>query len=292
MRLILNNIGYGLSIIGKLKETKVKNNLYYEIKDNIVEESLANNKVIRSKKLTKVYGLHSTTNVRNDLIELLRERMNLHKDKFISPTIYQELRGMEVKRNGKVEHSDLTHDDQIFSMLMALYVWYNGKNLRETFGIEKSAIQTEDSVDDIVELDGATELANMAPSIEKVNRLDNSELTKLERTLEEIKINQGMMRSDFEKIQKAHDETHLKMLLLNPVARQAYADKYKISADAVSFEDGTDYSAPNSNLGIPQSIFTDFYKDDSELTPDSIFYNMSAEEQQRIKNDDRMDQYQ
>ena len=94
--------------------------------------------------------MYSNNDVRDNLIEILKERVRYHKDKFISPSIYEEMRGLEVKKNGKVEHSDLTHDDQIFSYLMALYVWYEGKNLREVFGIEKSGIKTEEDVDDIM----------------------------------------------------------------------------------------------------------------------------------------------
>ena len=141
--------GFGLSVIGKLKETKVKKNLYFEYKDRVLEETTDGIRIIRKKRKTKVYGLYSNNDVRDNLIEILKERVRYHKDKFISPSIYEEMRGLEVKKNGKVEHSDLTHDDQIFSYLMALYVWYEGKNLREVFGIEKSGIKTEEDVDDI-----------------------------------------------------------------------------------------------------------------------------------------------
>ena len=51
---------------------------------------------------------------------------------------------MEVKKNGKVEHSSTTHDDQVFSWLMALYVWYDGENLSERFGIQKNTLKTDD----------------------------------------------------------------------------------------------------------------------------------------------------
>lgn len=202
--------------------------------------------------------------------------MNLHKDKFISPTIYQELRGLEVKRNGKVEHSDLTHDDQIFSYLMALYVWYNGKNLRETFGIEKNAIQTEDSIDDIVELEGSKESANMIPSIANANRLETSEMSNIERAIAEIKKNQGILLSEFKNRELKHDEERLKILLMNPIARKAYADKYKISVDAVSFDDGTSYDDPQNSMGLPPSLFNDFYKSDDELDSSSIYNSISA----------------
>ena len=58
---------------------------------------------------------------------------------------------MEIKRNGKVEHSASTHDDQVFSMLMALYVWYEGVNLSERFGIKKTSIKTDDEVDEQID---------------------------------------------------------------------------------------------------------------------------------------------
>ena len=96
---------------------------------------------IRSKSK---YGLNPTKAVRQLLIDILIDRSENHKDKFISPIIYEEMLGMEIKRNGKVEHSASTHDDQVFSMLMALYVWYEGVNLSERFGIKKCSIKTDD----------------------------------------------------------------------------------------------------------------------------------------------------
>ena len=272
----MKHVGFGQAVIGKLKETKIKQNLYYEIKDTLVEEQVSNGQIVRKNKLTKVYGLNSSHTVRNGLIELLRERMTYHKDKFISPTIYQELRGLEVKRNGKVEHSDLTHDDQIFSYLMALYVWYNGKNLRETYGIEKNVLQTEDSVDDIIELEGSGEVANMTPVIEKVNRLENSEYSKLEQSIAELKKNQGIMFSDFMKAQRKHDEDMLKVFLMNPVNRQAYANTYKIEVDSIALDDGTNYTDPRNSNGLPDSLFNDFYKDDDELSTNSIYNSMNS----------------
>jgi len=169
---IERNGGYGLSVISKLKGTRVKRNLYYEIKDRTIEENVENGIIITKKRKTRVYGLQSTKDVREQLIELLRDRMNHHKDKFISPTIYKELTGLEVKKNGKVEHSDLTHDDQIFSYLMAIYVWYEGKDLRENFGIQKFGIKTEEAVDDIVDMAGSEDFGDITEHIKYVNRDD------------------------------------------------------------------------------------------------------------------------
>ncbi len=99
----------------------------------------------KKPRKVKVYGLDSTKAIRARLIEILQERVRYHKDKFIAPILYDEMRSMEVKKNGKVEHSDRTHDDQVFSYLMALYVWYDGKNLAENWQIRKNTLKTDDA---------------------------------------------------------------------------------------------------------------------------------------------------
>ena len=101
----------------------------------------------KTPRKVKVYGLDSTKNVRARLIEILMERSMYHKDKFIAPILWEEMRAMEVKKSGKVEHSDKTHDDNVFSYLMALYVWYDGKNLVENFNLRKTTLRTDDNQD-------------------------------------------------------------------------------------------------------------------------------------------------
>lgn len=78
------------------------------------------------------------------MIELLYDRVEYHKDKIIAPILLAEMRAMEVKKNGKVEHSSTTHDDQVFSWLMALYVWYDGENLAERYGLKKNILKTDE----------------------------------------------------------------------------------------------------------------------------------------------------
>ena len=201
--------------------------------------------------------------------------MNLHKDKFISPTIYQELRGLEVKRNGKVEHSDNTHDDQIFSYLMAIYVWYDGKNLREIYGVDKGAIKTEDDVDDVLEMESANDSVDITKQLAAVNRTPDSAEDKLDAQLAEMKKAQGILYSDFIKKQRKEELTQLAELLKNPVNRQAYANKYKISVDSVSLEDGTTFD-DNGLQTLPDSLFTDFNKDEEEMVASSIYNSLNS----------------
>lgn len=155
---IIKLIGFGSAVIQRLVKTSVKKNLYWEIKDRVVEESYNGTRVQKQNRKVKVYGLDSTKSVRARLVEILMERAMYHKDKFVAPIILEEMRAMQVKKNGKVEHSDRSHDDQVFSYLMALYVWYDGHNLIENFGIRKSTIKTDTDEDiESVEIEDALE---------------------------------------------------------------------------------------------------------------------------------------
>lgn len=156
--------GFGSAVIQRLVKTSVKKNLYWEIKDKVVEETFNGVRVDKKPRKVKVYGLDSTKSVRARLIEILMERVMYHKDKFVAEILLNEMRAMQVKKNGKVEHSDRSHDDQVFSYLMALYVWYDGHDLVENFGIRKSTIKT-DADEDMEEL----EIEDAIESREKVD---------------------------------------------------------------------------------------------------------------------------
>lgn len=84
-------LGFGSSVLSRLIKTSVKKNIYYEIKDKVIEEKSNGTTVIRNTQKIKVYGLDSTKGVRARLIELLYDRVNYHKDKFIAPIILQEM---------------------------------------------------------------------------------------------------------------------------------------------------------------------------------------------------------
>lgn len=279
LRSILNIKGFGLSVIAKLKETKIKKNLYYEIKDKVVEEVMQHGRIVKLSRRTKVYGLNNTHETRNLLVELLKERVSLHKDKFISPTIHKELTGLEVKKNGKIEHSDLTHDDTIWAYLAALQIWYNGRNLKDLFGIEKVQIRTEDSVDDIVDMEtGPKSMADMSKSLLTLNRVSNGpQQTKLEMDLQQLQKAHGMMFSDFANQQRKKEEEHLKLMLKQDHIRRAYANYYGVPVEAVDSTVGMS-SYDETNYNMPKSLFTDFNKSVDEMEQDSIYLNIPQEE--------------
>lgn len=128
-------------------KTSIKKNLYYEIKDKVFEESYNGVHVARKKARVKVYGTDSTKEVRARMIELLYERMDMHKDKFVSKILLNELRTLEVDKHGKVQAVSPNHDDQVFSYLHAIRVWYDGEELAERYNIRKNTIRTDEDIE-------------------------------------------------------------------------------------------------------------------------------------------------
>lgn len=224
---IERNGGYGASVLSKLITTSIKPNLFYEIKDRVIEERFNGTKSLRKTQKTKVYGLDSTRDTRELLIQILRERMDYHKDKFICPIIYQELEGMEVKKDGRVEHSSNTHDDQVFSYLMALYVWYYGSDLAERYGIQKSTIKTDQDLDEAV----VTIDEKYADIIEEIENLDNEEIQEQLEILksDKTKLYEEWLREEFIK-----DEAAMQKIINTKIGREAYIRQFHVHPDDIN----------------------------------------------------------
>ena len=214
------NGGFGNGVVQRLCKTSVKKNLYWEIKDKVVEESFNGVRMERRPRKVRVYGLDSTKEVRARLIEILYSRVRYHKDKFIAPILHDEMQHMQVKKSGKVEHSDQTHDDQVFSYLMALYVWYDGKNIAE-WGIQKNTLKTDEDLDFeeglIEEQDENTEKLNLNTEL-------NDEDEQLAQDLEWVEAASKAMDSKQFREKTFFDDHNQKEkdLLSNSFAREAY----------------------------------------------------------------------
>lgn len=226
-------------------KTSVKRNLYYEIKEKVVEESFDGYRVNHNKRFVKVFGLDSTKAVRAKLIELLMERSRMHRDKFVAQIIYDEMAKMVVKSSGKVEHSDKSHDDQVFSMLMALYVWYFGHNVMQNFGIQKNVIQSDD-MEDIEDMEGG--IANETMETIDVDSADESVLADIQSQMEYItQASRFQLSSDFNK--KLYDQEQRELDLAistDPLFRKTYNEQY--------YNDANDTYRPLTKL--PDELFT------------------------------------
>lgn len=253
------NGGYGSTVISKLKKMGLSKNLYYEIKDKVVEERQDGVHAYKQKIRMKEFGLNSTRDVRKLLIDILIERVENHKDKIISPIIYNELLGMEIKRNGKVEHSASTHDDQVFSMLMALYVWYEGINLAERYGIRKSTIKTDEDVDEEYDYynDDTVEIVGSFNTQSELNQ-------EIERDLQAAIKAGGTLMQDFIDERREKEKAQFEALVSTPLGEKAYRQQYNIPANVPI----SNFVGDQTSFNVPDSVFIGFYNQSSNTLDD------------------------
>lgn len=280
MRLYLNKNGYGATVISKLKKMGLQKNLYYEIKDVVVEERQDGVHAYKQKVRTKVYGLTSTKAIRQLLIDILLERVENHKDKIISPIIYNELLGMEIKRNGKIEHSASTHDDQVFSMLMALYMWYEGVNMGERFGMKKTSIKTDEDIDEQIDYynDDTVEI------VQHFNQQDEL-AAEIEHDLQSAIKAGGTPIQEFLDSRRAQEKAQFEALVNTPLGEIAYRQTYSIP-DSIPL---SNYFNDVNGFNVPDSVFTGFYNPNSGVLNGYDMPNISvisADQAYLLEDDD------
>lgn len=112
-----------------LKKGKYNSNLFYTIKETKAERIIqedrdifakAKKKYIRKEK--RVYGINTTAATRKIMVEdILFNLINNKPESFNNRDIFKELKTLERKKTGKIEHSDSGHDDILMSYLIGLF---------------------------------------------------------------------------------------------------------------------------------------------------------------------------
>lgn len=250
------NGGFGASVLAQLIATRVKRNLYYEFKERVIEEysGTSGNGIRKKTETKKVFGLDSTKTVRDTLIQILRERVEYHKDKFVSRELYDELRGMECKRNGKIEHSSNTHDDSVFALLMALYVWYEGKDIMQRYGIRKNAIKTDAALEEAV-----FSLEEKCSDI--ACELVETEDTEIDVQLGTMKQSIGKLHHEWVKEQLEKDDRAMQAILATRIGKEAYSKQFNTPIEELQ----------EAMFTIPDNIFDSFYSNEESNDDTNMF---------------------
>ena len=257
MRINLNIYGFGSSVLQMLLKTSIKKNLYYEIKDRADEEVFDGTSVRKRTRRVKVYGSTSSKTKRNQLIELLHQRVQHHRDKFNTKELYDELCTMVVKPNGKTEHADDAHDDLILSYLWALYVFYHGEDLATRFHLMKTEIFTDDHYDETSYSleEEYMEGENIDPSIFK------SEDPSTQMAEEQLKILNARKNITFEDLYKQQvidEKKALDRIQMTPYGREAISKAYHVPIDHLEKQSKLGY------IDIMDDINKTFYGEDNK----------------------------
>lgn len=248
------NGGFGASVLSVLAKSKIKKNLYFEVKDKVIEERFNGTKPVRKTVQKKCFGFDETRDSRQLLMEILKERMEKHKAKFISPIIFDELTTLEVKRNGRIEHADNAHDDQIFSYLLALYVWYEGKNLMQNFGLDKGTLYTDDADEEYLGLDETYR--------DIVNEIEMEEDEDLQQQLNFLSSDKSVSFKQWQDQEFLKDQEALNNLLKNKVTRRAYARQNHVEEESLNNE--------HSFTTLPNSVFYMMDTDENQDTRSNL----------------------
>ena len=129
--LIIERNSYGLAIIQRLMKTKYEKNLFFHFKKTKAEKKVGQKS---TPTRTKVYGVDTSTQSRELMIDILKKEVISNPEYFLFKRIFDEIRGLERKKTGKIEHGETSHDDVLMSYLIARYVmWYHMDVLNQYF---------------------------------------------------------------------------------------------------------------------------------------------------------------
>lgn len=149
----------GEAIIDSLRKTEIRVNLYFDDSKDFfeVDERLDSSGFLkREAARRRLYGVYTGKKSREIMLSILETHVKEYKDKFVTENITNDLMTLVRKKNGKIEHGPGFHDDSLFSYLIALYVYYHGKNLHR-FGFVRGSVPDEENrnkglvYDDIIE---------------------------------------------------------------------------------------------------------------------------------------------
>lgn len=254
-----------------LIRTSIKKNLYYEIKDRIDEEQFDGVTVKRRPRKCKVYGSTSSHKKRNELIELLHQRVQHHRDKFASKEIYDELCTMVVKPNGKVEHADDAHDDLVFSYLWALYVFYHGEDLATRFHLMKTEIYTDDHYDETSY--SLEEEYNEGELIDSsVFKDPTDESTKIvDEQMQILNSSRTMTLEEFYREQDKAERKAIEKIIQTAPGREAISKAYHVPVEHLEKQNNSGFT------DITDDIMKIWYADgNNDIDPNDIYVgNMS-----------------
>lgn len=129
--IVIENNSYGLVVIQHLLLTECKKAIFY------TETKIAN-----STKVKKEYGICTNKKTRPLILECMKLLILSEPETWISSLLIEEIRTLEEKKNGKIEHADGEYDDAIMAKSFASYAkTYYAKTLRKIMRVDSKSIK-------------------------------------------------------------------------------------------------------------------------------------------------------
>jgi hypothetical protein len=149
--LVIERNSVGKAIIDNLKDTDIREYLYYSPFSNRHEIQDATPEVMSNGK-KHLFGIINRRKIRKRLFEIMSTRVREYKRLFMSEDIYDEMTDL-VEKKGKIKHKDGAHDDLVIAYLFSLYVLMRDTELYENFGIPKPNPPTDTENEERYDMD-------------------------------------------------------------------------------------------------------------------------------------------
>lgn len=149
----------GITLIEILEKTPVDANLYYRTKSSQGIERISTeppdiydmkqSSLNKNKKTMIVKGVDTTAKSRDLMInEILFNIVTNRPELINNDSMLDEIKTLERKKTGKIEHADKKHDDQIFSFLIGLYPIFFDPNIGKFITNISDGLMTESDNDE------------------------------------------------------------------------------------------------------------------------------------------------
>jgi hypothetical protein len=111
----------GIVLLGVLaKDPAIEPRLFYLEKEKDAERTIGK-LVVRSRKKTRVYGVDTQSESRDAMMRYLFQMMDESPELFALERFQDEVRTLQRKKTGKIEHRAGFHDDVLMSYLIGVY---------------------------------------------------------------------------------------------------------------------------------------------------------------------------
>lgn len=195
--LIIERNSYGLNLIQYfMKDRSIEPRMVQEEKEVLGEKTQKDGFTVKRRVKNIVYGVDTNQKTRKLMFELLPEIVDGEYDKIVSPRLYEDIAGLERKRNGKIEHSNASHDDSLMSYLIFRYALHYGHSLKNKFKISpipsKANIKTESIDRDILKIE---KILNEVQTPEGLSMVNNQVYDFLKEHERKTQDEDGKLRS-------------------------------------------------------------------------------------------------
>lgn len=127
-----NNVG--AAVITNLLRTDVKNKLYYELKEDELQDRVKKGRTVGTEISVTNYGVWTDDTKREQMFEILSKFVKNYRERIRTPILSSQIQALIYNKHGRIDHPYDGHDDVVMGFLVGMWVYYYGKNLNK-FGI-------------------------------------------------------------------------------------------------------------------------------------------------------------